>query len=139
LAPGVQVPEQTPPLQTFGHALPLCHWPLVAHVCGTRPLHCFAPGEHTPVQAVPTHAWFVQVAGAPQSPLPLHVWYAELPEHCVAPGVHTPVHASVTQAEFTHAVVFPHAPFASHVWVLFPEHRADPGVQTPVHPPPTHA
>jgi hypothetical protein len=56
LVPGAHVPEHAPPLHTFMQAVPFCQTPIESQVCGTRPLHCFAPGEQTPVHAPETHA-----------------------------------------------------------------------------------
>ena len=56
VAPGLQLPEQAPPLHTLTQAAPLTHVPVASQVCGTRPLHCLVPGVHTPVHAPDTHA-----------------------------------------------------------------------------------
>jgi hypothetical protein len=44
------------------HAVPLTHCPFAPQVCGELPLHWVWVGPHTPMQAPPTHVWFVQVA-----------------------------------------------------------------------------
>lgn len=75
----------------------LVHEPDALHVCGWRPLHWVALGVHEPVQAPPTHAWFVHVAGLPHCPLALHV-STPLSEHCVVPGEQTPVQKPETHA-----------------------------------------
>lgn len=56
LAPGLQVPEHAPPVQTFIQSVSLCQAPLVLHCCGVSPLHCRASGSQTPVHAPDTHA-----------------------------------------------------------------------------------
>jgi hypothetical protein len=58
-APGAHDPVQLPPTHAWlVHAVAFCHVPLVLHVCGCCPLHCFCVGAHTPVQAPATHVWF---------------------------------------------------------------------------------
>jgi len=49
--PGLQLPEQAPPLHTLVHAVAPCQAPLASQVWGVRPLHCFVPGVHSPVHA----------------------------------------------------------------------------------------
>lgn len=44
--PGVHSPPHEPPVQRYGHAVPLAQLPLLLHVCGVRPLHCLSPGLH---------------------------------------------------------------------------------------------
>jgi hypothetical protein len=73
-APGLHVPEQAPPMQTFVHAVPLCQTPLALHVCGVVPLHCLAPGEQTPVQAPETHAWLLHAEDEPHCPADVQIW-----------------------------------------------------------------
>lgn len=52
VAPCVQA-AHAPLVQASGHAEPLlCQVPVLSHVCGCRPLHCVAPGEHVPVHPV---------------------------------------------------------------------------------------
>jgi hypothetical protein len=81
------------------HMAPLfAHSPLLWQSCGCDPKHCIAPGVHTPLQALPTQAWFGQTPGAPHSPLAVQVWIASSPEHSVAPGLHTPVQPPLTHA-----------------------------------------
>lgn len=55
-APGLHVPEQAPPLQTFMQSASLCQAPFVSHCCGVSPLHCRASGSQTPEHAPDTHA-----------------------------------------------------------------------------------
>jgi hypothetical protein len=47
--------------------------PFAVHVCTPLPMHCVAPGEHTPVHAPEAHAWLVHVAAAPHCPVESHV------------------------------------------------------------------
>jgi hypothetical protein len=55
---GVHAPAHTPALQTLGHAVPLCHVPVLSHVCGVFPVvHCFVCGVHIPVHAPLEHTY----------------------------------------------------------------------------------
>jgi hypothetical protein len=53
--------------------VPLTQVPVALHVCGVRPLHCFALGVQTPVHAPLTHAWLVHAAAVPHVPVALQV------------------------------------------------------------------
>jgi hypothetical protein len=78
------------------------------------PVHCPAPGVHTPVQAPATQAELLHPTGELQVPFDEHVC-TPLPEHRAAPGSHTPTHAPRTHAVFTHAATALHWPLAEHV------------------------
>jgi|SRR5580704_716433 hypothetical protein len=88
----------------------VCHWPVVSQVRRLFPEHSVAPGEQTPEQLPPTHAWPGQVDGLPQLPLAPHVSTSvSLPvAHCVEPGTHTPMQALPTHAEFVQGTPGPH-------------------------------
>jgi hypothetical protein len=88
--------EQLPALQIVAQAEPLfCQLPPESQSCGCRPLHCIAPGVHTPEQLPPVH---VLVHGVPDTQVPVesHVCGVS-PLHCVAPGVQLPVQPLVVQ------------------------------------------
>ena len=121
-------------MHTLAQTVPFVQAPFASHVCGVRPLHCFAPGAHTPVHAPVTHAWFAHAEVAPHCPLVLQAW-TPLPTHCVAPGTHTPEHAPPTHADDTHAEAAPHWPFAVQVCTPLFEQRFAPGAHTPVQDP----
>jgi hypothetical protein len=70
---GLHDPEHAPPLQTFVHAVSLCHAPVELHCSGVRPLQVRESGEQTPEHAAETHAWSVQSEGELQRPLVLQV------------------------------------------------------------------
>ena len=68
--------------------MPLCQAPLASHDCGVRPLHCLAPGTHTPPHTPALHTKGHALALC-QAPVPSQVCGVR-PLHCVAPGTHTP-------------------------------------------------
>jgi hypothetical protein len=71
--------------------------PVVSHVRTPPPVHCVAPGVHSPVQAPDTQAAFPHGWVLDQVPVTSHVCTAS-PEHCTAPGGQVPVHAPIEQA-----------------------------------------
>ncbi len=97
-----------------------------------------APGLHTPVQALPTHASFGHMTGDCHWPFmpQVSIWVSL--EHIVEPGLHTPVHALPTQAWPAQFTGLPHCPVESHVCRPLPEHCLLPGAQTPPQLVPTH-
>jgi hypothetical protein len=62
---GLQLPEHEPPLHTFLQTVPSCHAPAALQVSGVRPLHCFVPAAHSPVQAPAAQTWPVQGEAVP--------------------------------------------------------------------------
>ena len=128
----------------------LCQVPLAPHVCVSVPqlpqaTGCVWPGAQTPVHdAAPApcvHVWLVQVAGAAQSPVVLHV-ETPLLAHRVAPGVHVPWQDAVSplcmQAWFVHPTAVPHIPLLPQLCTAaLPEHWELPCVHDPEHMPPT--
>jgi hypothetical protein len=146
VAPGVQLPVQTPPTHAWLVQLTAGpHIPLVSQVwTAAFPEQALAPGEQVPVQA-PFEQTAAQATGAPHWPLLLHVW-TPLPtppsavvEQRVAPGVHEPVHEPPTHAWLVQVEGVPQLPVALHVATPLTEppsaavaHSVAPGEQTPV-------
>ena len=93
------------------------------HVCGVVPLHCVAPGVHTPVQA-PPEQMCAQVTAASHCPSGPHSWVLVVPMHCETPVWHTPQSPEPLQyGEAVGQVVAAlHCPFAPQVSVPLPEH-----------------
>jgi hypothetical protein len=138
LGPSVPAVTHCPALHTGvapPHAVPFCHCPFASHVCGVLPLHCFAPGAHTPWHTPLTHAWFWHALPLCHCPDASHVW-GICPLHCLLPGVHTPVHAPLAHA-YGHAVPSCHDPF-THVCGTWPLHCFAPSVHDPVQVPAEH-
>jgi hypothetical protein len=99
------------------HAAPLfCQVPVASQVCGCMPLHCFAPGVQTPVQAPPAQTYWQAAPVFCQAPFASQVCGCRL-LHCLAVGVQTPAQVPVAFAQtYGQAVpVFCQAPFASQV------------------------
>jgi hypothetical protein len=63
--------EQISPAEQATSAL--FHCPLPSHVCGTRPLHCFAPGVHEPVHALAVQMYAHAAPSLCHTPLTSHV------------------------------------------------------------------
>jgi hypothetical protein len=61
----MQMPPHTPFAQMLLQGTALPHCPFDAQVCTALPEHWVALGEHTPVHAPLTHAWFVQGEAPP--------------------------------------------------------------------------
>jgi hypothetical protein len=81
--------------------VPLTHvpWALQVWAVVDDPTHPVELGAQTPVQAPPTHAWFVHACAAPQVPVESQVCTPLLVvEHFTALGEHTPVQAPFAQA-----------------------------------------
>jgi hypothetical protein len=77
------------------HALPFCQFPAPSQVWGVWPLHCFAPGVHSP--QTPTVQWVAQAIPLCHAPVESQVCGVR-PLHCFVPGAQTPVHDPPTQA-----------------------------------------
>ena len=86
---------------------------------------------------MPTHVWFVQVAGVAHVPVALHDCCAEVLEHSIWPGAQTPWHDAVvpltTHVWLVHVWGLPHAPEALQVATPLLVHWVAPGVHTPWH------
>lgn len=147
VAPGVQLPVQTPPTQAWLVQLTAVpHMPLLLQVWTAElPEHCVVPGEQVPVQA-PFEQTELQATAAPHWPLLSQVW-TPLPgppsaavEHFVVPGVHEPVQEPPTHAWLVQVEGAPQVPLVLQVDTPLSEppsaavaHSVAPGEHTPVH------
>ena len=147
------LPPQNPPPSTGGAPSvaphPVVHPPVQVaplsaqvpsdwHCCGCEPTHCKAPGLHTPVQPLFTHASLGHSCCAPHCPFVPHVSKSLSLTHMVAPGVHVPVQAPLTHAMFVQATGLPHCPDELQVCTPLPEHCVAPGLHWPPQALPMH-
>ena len=93
------------------HVVPACQAPFASQVCGSSPVHCFAPGTHTPPQTPAAHTYEHAVALS-HTPPALHVC-GTAPLHCVVSGVQAPAQVPAVHT-YEQAVPFCHCPLALH-------------------------
>ena len=94
------------------HAVPACQAPFAPQVCGSSPVHCFAPGTHTPPQTPAAHTYEHAVAFS-HTPPALQVC-GTAPLHCFASGVQAPAQVPAVHTN-EQAVALSHRPAELHV------------------------
>ena len=92
--------------------------------------------------ATGTHAWLVQLTGAPRFPSSRTSGRRSCRRTAWSPGARALARrraAVTTHAELPHATAVPQLPVLSQVCTPWPEHWVEPGTHCPTQAPPTHA